>query len=35
MAWNITLFFDDFSREMLAYLKYFDEICIKVVHTLI
>ena len=34
-AWNITRFFDKIFRELLAFLKYFDEFCIKVVYTVI
>ena len=33
-AWNITRFIDEIFRELFAYLKYFDEFCIKVVHTM-
>ena len=29
----VTRFIDEIFRELLAYLKYFDEFCIKVVHT--
>ena len=32
-AWNITRFIDEIFSELFAYLKYFDEFCIKVVHT--
>ena len=34
-AWNITRFIDEIFRELLAYLKYFDEFCVKVVHTMV
>ena len=33
-AWNITRFIDEIFRELFAYLKYFDDFCIKVVHTM-
>nr|DAM05660.1 MAG TPA: Glucagon-like peptide 1 receptor, Peptide-like Peptide 1 Protein-Peptide complex [Caudoviricetes sp.] len=29
MTWNITRFIDEIFRELFAYLKYFDEFCIK------
>ena len=32
-TWNITRFIDEIFRELLAYLKYFDEFCVKDVHT--
>ena len=32
MAWNIPRVIDEIFRELLAYLKCFDEFCIKVVH---
>ncbi len=28
-------FIDEIFRELLAYLEYFDEFCIKVVHTMV
>ena len=28
-TWNITRFIDEIFRELFAYLKYFDEFCIK------
>ena len=31
----VTRFDDEIFRELLAYLKYFDEFCIKVVHTMV
>ncbi len=34
-TWNITRFIDEIFRELLAYLKCFDEFCIKVVHTMV
>ena len=33
-AWDITRFIDEIFRELLAYLKYFGDFCIKVVHTM-
>ena len=32
---TFTRIIDEIFRELLAYLKYFDEFCIKVVHTMV
>ncbi|KIP60476.1 hypothetical protein ST43_03990 [Prevotella pectinovora] len=32
---GITRFIDEIFRELLAYLKYFGEFCVKVVHTMV
>ena len=34
-AWNATRFIGEIFRELLAYLKYFDEFCINVVRTMV
>ena len=34
-VWNIPRFIDEIFRELFACLKYFDEFCIKVVHTMV